>query len=175
MKTKNNHGFTLIEILLYISLLTLMISMVVPLVVNVISTGSKSVTQQILNTETRWLAMRIGLIIRESKAINVDSSFDVNLSNSPGAFLSLVDVTNQTVQIDVLNGRVRVKYGSGQFEYLSSSEIVVTNLRFENNSSIDLKTRNIGIFMTAGKSQELASQSYIGEITFQSSIELRNE
>src|SRR3990167_11538866 len=63
-------GFTLIELILYVALITIILSAIVPFAWNTVQTGVKSAVQQEVNANARYISERIKYEIRNSTGIN---------------------------------------------------------------------------------------------------------
>ncbi|HSE29333.1 MAG TPA: hypothetical protein VLA77_01985 [Candidatus Saccharimonadales bacterium] len=97
-------GFTFIEVILYVGLVSILVLSAVIFGWDAIYTSSKSQTQQKLSNSLRFASSRIELEIRAASAINSVTPTSVSLA-------SLDAARNPTV-IDLSSGRVRIGWGS---------------------------------------------------------------
>lgn len=169
-------GFTFIELILYIAIVTTLMAALVPFTLAVIGNTTKSTTQQEVFSAGRYVSERLKYEIRNAVDIDaVNSNFDVNLATNPGTKITLTEngVTNPTI-IDVASGKIQIKQGAGAAVFLQSQDTKVTNLIFTNYTSIDNKTKNIGFTLTIAANYGSTRQEYQETITIQSNAELRN-
>lgn len=168
----NRTGFTFIELILYISILTIILSAFVPFAWNAIQTGVKSAVQQEIDGNARYISERIKYEIRNASDINTASSV---FGSSPGT-LSLaetVSAINPTV-IALSAGNITIKQGLADVVNLNSVNTVVSSLIFTDYSSADNKTKNIQYSMTISAKFGGTSQEYQGSIVVQGSAEVRS-
>lgn len=171
-----NKGFTLIEVLLYIAIVTVIMSAMMLFAWNVIILGAKNNSQQELYAQARIISERINFEIRNANDINIASStFDVDLISNPSHQLSLAtDAPNNPTLFQVVSGILHIKKGVAGSTALHSNSIVVTSLIFTNYSSIDGKTKHCGYEMTVSRTSSSAAQQYQGTVTLKSSAEVRS-
>lgn len=163
---KNEHGFTLIELILYIALITIVLSALVPFAWNTIETGVKSSVQQEVNANARFISERIKYEIRNATGINSVTATSISLATSTPA-------TNPTV-IDLAGGNIRIKQGVGSAININSANTVINSLTFTNYTSVDNKTKHIQFVMTVAASFAAARQEYQDSIVIDSSAEVRS-
>lgn len=171
---KNNTGFTLIELILYIGIVSVVMMAFIPFVLDMVQGGAKNSVIQEVSGNARLVGERLKLEIRNSSGINVGTSnFDTNLVS--GGQISLVKVApNNPTIIDVSGGRVRIKQGAGTAVELNSTDTEVTSLVFSNYSSGDNKTKNISFSFTIGNRYSGAKQTYKYEMSMRGAAEVRN-
>lgn len=170
------NGFTLIELLLYLVIVSVVIGALVPFAWNMVRSSAKSSVQQNVASNISILSERLKSEIRNSNKVNIASSnFNINLAVNPGSRLSLQeDSPNDPTLIDVLNGQIRIKQGSGSYINLNPSNITVSDLTFLNYSSSDLKTQNIGFTLTISSNYSGTRQEYKQSATVESGAEVRS-
>ena len=150
-RIKNTKGFTLLELLLYLGIFSVIITAVVYFAWNVIYGGVKSTRLNEVSYSARYSAERIKYEIRNSSGITTGSSnFGVNLAATPGTKLTLTSATpaRNPIVIDVTSGTLRITLDTNPVANLTPTNITVTNLVFTNNSSGDSKTKNISFALT---------------------------
>jgi len=169
-------SFTLIEVLLYIAIVTVIMSAFVLFAWNAIILGAKNNTQQELYAQGRIVSERILTEIRNANDLNTGTSnFDVDLVMNSTYQLSLnSDSPNNPTIFSVSSGILMIKLGASAAVPLHSSTIKVTSLIFSNYSSGDGKTKNIKYILTFIPSSSSASQTYKGTVTLESSAEIRS-
>jgi len=163
---KSGAGFTLIELILYVALVTIVLSALVPFAWNMVQTGVKSAVAQEVNANARYISERIKYEIRSATGINSVTSSSISLSTSTAG-------TNPTI-IDLTGGNIRIKQGADSAVNLNSTNIVINNLTFTNYTSSDNKTKHIQFTMTIAASFAAARQEYQDSVVVESSSEVRN-
>jgi len=169
-------SFTLVEVLLYISIVTIIMSAFVLFAWNAIILSAKNNSQQELFAQGRIVSERILYEIRDANDLNAGTSnFDVDLVANSSNQLSLVaDSPNNPTIFNVSSGILMIKQGAAAAVPLHSNTIKVTSLIFTNYSSADGKTKHIGYILQLAKNSTSAAQQYQGVITLDSSAEIRS-
>ncbi|MBI3486297.1 hypothetical protein HY025_05170 [Candidatus Daviesbacteria bacterium] len=170
--TLNSKGFTYIEAILYIAIVTLMMNALVSFAWNIINNNARSSTQQEISSQGRYVSERILYEIRNASDLNAGTS---TFGTNPGT-LSLaetVSANNPTI-ITVTSGKATIKLGAATAVNLNSNDTTVTNLVFTNNTSADNKTKNISFTLTLQSNTTSNRADYIGSITIQSTGEIRS-
>ena len=160
----NNRGFTFIELILYVSIVTIMLTAIIPFAWNIIGSGAKSGTQQEVFSQARFVSERLKQEIRSANGINSVSATSISL-NTP---------TDPTTVIDLLAGKVRIKYGAASVINLNSDGTNVTSLVFTNYTSADNKTKHIGFTLTITSNYSGSRQEYKETVTLRGSAEVRS-
>ena len=159
-------GFTFIELILYVAILTIILSALVPFAWNTVETGVKSAVQQEVNANTRYISERMKYEIRTATGINSVAVTSISLATSTPA-------TNPTI-IDLSAGNIRIKQGAGSTINLNSANTVINSLTFTNFTSGNLKTKHIQFVMTVAASFAAARQEYQDSVVVESSAEVRS-
>lgn len=170
LTNNNNAGYTYIELILYIAIVSIMLNTLIPFAWNVIYGGVKSSVQQEVFSQARFVSEKIKYEIRNAKTIDIaQSTFDVH----PGR-ITLINQANQTVVIDVAAGKARIKIDAAAPVALNSRNTSITNLTFRNYTSIDDKTKHIGFTLALQSEYALQRQEYQADISVESSAEVRS-
>lgn len=126
--TKNNEGFSIIELILYVAIVSIFITGVVVFAWGVINARQKSITEQRVIYSARLISRRINYEIRNSSGINSVGINSISLSNS--------DTQRNPTVIDMVGGRVRIGYGAAGLCpasspcFLSPGNVNVQSLNF---------------------------------------------
>ncbi len=152
--------------LLYIAIVTIMVSSLVPFVLTVIGNGAKSATQQEVFSQARYISEKLKYEIRNSIGINSVGTTSISLATSDS-------ITNPTV-IDLLSGNLQIKQGLGVAVNLNSSLTTISNLIFTNYSSVDNKTKHVQFSFTINSNYGSTRQEYVLSIPIEGSAELRS-
>ena len=171
--TPQNTGFTLIETLLYISIITIMISSLIPFAWNIIGSSTKSSTAQEVSSAARYVSEKIKYEIRNASGIDAaNSNFGLNLSSNPSYKITLLNPSGSTV-FTVQNGKVLIASG-GPGAALNSTDTRVDDLTFTNYSSSDGKTKHIGFTMTISLINPSQRSEFKNTISLRTSSEVRS-
>lgn len=162
---KTEHGFTLIELILYVAIITIVMGALIPFAWSVIEGSAKSSVEQEVSSQARYVSERIKYEIRNANDINSISAQSIDLNTD----------TNATTVIDLSAGKVRIKYGAGIPVNINSNDTNVTNLTFTDYQSADAKTKHIQFSFTIDDNYAGSRQEYDAPaITVESSAELRS-
>jgi len=162
----HERGFTFVELILYVALVTIILSSLVPFAWNMVQTGVKSAVVQEVNASARYISERIKYEIRSATGINSVSPMSISLATStPG--------TNPTI-VDLADGNIRIRQGANPAVNLNSTNVVINNLLFTNYTSSDNKTKHVQFTMTIAASFAAARQEYQDSVVLESSSEVRS-
>ncbi len=161
-------GFTFVEAILYVAIISILLTALIPFTWNIIEGASKSAVQEEVSSQARLISERIKYEIRNAVDITSVSSSTLTLcENSANCSLA----ANQTVIIFAGNG-VTINQANAGAISLDSNDVTITNGSFTNNSS-GSTTKNVSFVFTVGES--LSSRNEFKESeTIQSSAEVRN-
>jgi type II secretory pathway pseudopilin PulG len=163
-RNKNLRGFTLVELILYIALVSLFLAGAILFSWDVIYGREKSIRSQIVQQTIRIAMAKVGYEIRASGDIQSISSNQLVLNKS-----------GVLTTIDLSNNRIRITRGALGPYFLTSNQVKVTNLTFTNLSTPDLNTKNIKVAISGTQSNSAVK----GELTSGSdgadSFELKSE
>lgn len=130
---KNNpstRAFTLIEFLIYFSILVGLVLVTGSVVFQVISSKTKLTTIQDVNQNARYIMEQLTNSIHNAQSITIPT---VGQSSSSLSLVFTDSSKNPTV-FDVVSGVLRVKEGNGNPIAIQADETVVTSLTFTNVS-----------------------------------------
>ena len=160
----SSKGFTFIELILYIAIVAIMLTAIVPFGWSTVVNGVKSSVQQEVYSQARYVSERLKYEIRQSNLINSVNETNIDL-NTP---------VNATTVIDLLEEKIRIRYGLGTPIDLNSDDTRVTSLTFTDYTSADSKTKHIEFSFTIESNYLEQRQEYKEKVTIQSSAELRS-
>lgn len=125
-----NKGFTLVELIIYVALLAVLLMAAVGLLALVLQSRVRS--QVIIEVEQQGdqLLYLINQTIRNSEGVNSP------LPNASSALLSLnlVDLAKDPTIFQISGGAITIQEGVSTPETLTSSRLVVSDLKFSNYS-----------------------------------------
>lgn len=162
---KRQTGFTLLELILYISIVTIIMAALIPFAWNVIASGTKSSTQQHIFSQARFVSEKIKWEIRNANDINSVSATSISLATSNPA-------TNPTV-VDLNGGQIRITQGADSPVFLLSNNTVADSLAFTDLSSNDGNSKHIQFSFTIKSDYSSTGHEYQETTSVRSSAELR--
>lgn len=166
MKIRSNQGFTLIELILYIGIVSIVLASLVPFAWNMVQGSVKSSNQQELSSQARFISERIKYEIRNANDINNISAESISLAGDP---------PNNPTVIDLLGGKIRIQQGVVSPIDLNSQSTTVSSLVFVSYTSMDNKTKHIRFSFTIDDAYGGERQEYkAAPLTLESSAELRS-
>ena len=130
LKNNKNKGFTLVEILLYLGLMTIVIS-AASVVLTILIQGrlrSQSITE--VEQQGTIIIQIITQSIRNADAVN---SPTIGM-NAASTSLDVYDAGNDPTVFDLASGIIQITEGTGSAVPLNAPNVVVSNLSFENVS-----------------------------------------
>jgi Tfp pilus assembly protein PilE len=136
-------GFTLIELVLYIAIVSMMLITLIPFAWNIIEGGTKSSTQQEVFDNARYISEQIKYQIRNAIGINSVAPTQISLVTADST-------TNPTI-ISLTGTDMTMKLGNGGSINLNSANATisaVSGVIFTNYTSADNKTKNIQFVFT---------------------------
>jgi len=163
--SKSGAGFTFIELILYISIVTIMLSAIIPFAWSIIGSGAKSATEQEVFSQARYVSERIKYEIRQASGITNVSATSVSLTNFSPDTTTVIDLFSEKARIN--------KNGTGAVN-LNSDDTKVTDLTFTDYTSTDNKTKHIGFILTIEQAGSSQRQEFKETVTFRSSAEVRS-
>ncbi len=162
-------GFTLIELILYVALVSIFISGAIRFAWDLIYSGVKSDIEREVNYNLRLASSRLALEMRNASAVNSLGSSDLCLASH--------DTSHNPTRFYLSEGRLRVGWGGGSSDCsgltndqpLTDNRVTVSSLNFVDQSNDNLA--NVGYTLTivadSDRSEWQKTQTY------SSSIELR--
>lgn len=132
---KSKGGFTLIELILYVALVSIFISGAILFAWDIIYGSEKAAIQRQVNQNTRLVARRIAYEIRNASAINAVSASDLCLASA--------DSARNPTHIYLSSEQIVMEWGGGSSdctsmsnsETLTDTELTVDDLTFTDLSS----------------------------------------
>lgn len=164
-------GFSLIELILYIALVSIFISSAVLLGWDIIYAGQKADIQREVNQNIRLVAKRIAYEVRNASAIQSITTTSICLTSADTAY-------NPTY-IYLSSGLLRIAWGGGSNDCtnmtndhpLTNPDVQVTNLVFSDLSN-GADTQHVGYELTIESTG--VRQEWQHAQTIQGSVELRS-
>lgn len=176
IKQHNKKGFTFIEMLLYMGIVSFVLIAIVSFAWNIIYLGIKNNTQQEVSVAARLISERLKYEIRNAQSID-SSDFGDNFATDASKNISLSEKSpRNATRFFVQDGRLFIQEDAHDAIVLQSDTTKITNLVFTNYSSADDLARHIGFTVTVVSYYPNAGdkQEYQGSVTIESGAEVRS-
>lgn len=164
---RSHKGFTLVEMVLYVSLCSIFLLTLSTLLTFLLETRVRSQAIAEVNQQGFQVMNMITQTVRNGRSVEVPS---IGTSSTTLSVTTPVPVQSPTV-FDVSSGTVRIKEGSGNPVALTNSRVNVTELQFQNVSSIASTEKSIKVLFTiqhinlGGRSEYTFTKSFTGSAT----------
>jgi type II secretory pathway pseudopilin PulG len=171
MNHKKIRGFTLIEVLIYITLVAGILITATSFAWNVINSRTKAFAVQEVEQNGRFIMEKIASMIREANVVSYpaaggsDDNLQLEMDDS-GTLVNTFRLDNEVIQL---------QEDVGSFIDLSSGNVLVTNLVFSNVSTPDNRTRNVKVNLTLEHINPENRQEWNYVDNFNTTIELRDQ
>src|SRR3989344_4513051 len=178
MKHRTNNGFTLIEILLYIALVSGLLIAASTFSWNIINSKTKSQSIQEVEMNGKLIMGHLTRVIRSARSVDVSSLLNSNLADPGNAgqsvSLDIRDATDDPTIVDVNNGTLRLQIGTGPAVAISSNLVTITNLTLHDYGLASGKSENLGITLTLERINPESRNEYDASITLTTAVEIRD-
>lgn len=125
---RQEDGYTLIELIVYIAVVSVVLVIAVVLSIDLLRGRAKSTSLEVVNQNGRLVLERLTTVIRNADLVNAGSSV---FGTSPGRLsLQMPDVSVNPTVFDVSGTTLRVSEGTGIPQSLTSPDVEVTSLIF---------------------------------------------
>jgi type II secretory pathway pseudopilin PulG len=173
---KLQKGFTFIELIIYISISTIVISAMIPFAWNIILTGAKSGAQQEVFSHARYMSERIKYEIRNALGITSVSSTQIVLCETSGACATNPTTITYVPRVGAIPGKITLqRNGAASADNLNTIDLDVTSATFTNYTSADNKTKHIWFTFTVDDTGVSSRQEYkVTPVSIESSAEVRS-
>lgn len=161
LKTRQlKSGFSLIELILYIAIVSIFLLGLTNFIWDIIYGRQKAQAQQAVEQSARIIIGRLGYEIRRATDFTIINSNQVQITNPSGT--SLVTLNGNTLQLTLPN--------STSYD-LSSNQVLVQQLVFTDLSSQDKQSKQLKIELSLSQA-ESGSANFEAEFNLATSIEL---
>ncbi|MEK7616350.1 MAG: prepilin-type N-terminal cleavage/methylation domain-containing protein [Patescibacteria group bacterium] len=141
VSSNNQAGFTLIEMLIYAIIFVIFVGGIVMSSFSLLSSSQRTNSQIEVADNARFLTQKMQRIIQGATVINSPT-----VGNSAATLsVNTADTSSNPFVIDLSNGVVRLKRGSGAPLALTNSFVTVTSLSFKNYSYSTITKNTIRI------------------------------
>lgn len=134
-------GITIFEMIVYIAILGLMATAFMTMSINMLSLKSKTVSQQEIGSNLRFISQKINYEIKNAKTISATTATSITLTT--------VDSSRDPTVFDLSDGNIRMGFGSGGSCpstspcILNSTKVNISAFSVTNMSDAGGKTENI--------------------------------
>lgn len=164
---KFKHGFTLIELILYISMVSLMLTALIPFAWNVIEGAEKISVEQEINTQARYFSERIKKEIKSASSVTTCNSTTLSLVN-PTASLNPTTFTYASNEVKITQGSQIPSPGIR----IHSNDSLITAFNCTNFSGTN--TDNVQVTFTIANNYTSSRQEYTETLNIELAAETRN-
>ena len=167
---KSGVGFTLIEVLIYITLVAGILIMATGFAWNIINSRTKAFVVQEVAQNSRFIMEKIVQSTHQATDITVPT-----VGNSDSRLELVMKNNKQDPTIFFLDGNtLKMRQGKGPELDLSSSSVRVSTIKFDNLSTPNDKTKNIKVTLTIEHINPDNRQEWQFSDSFETTIELRD-
>lgn len=171
MKNKLQNGFTLIEALVYIALVSGILLAATSFAWNIVNTRTSAFSAQEVEQNGRFIMQKISQVMREANQINSPA---IGLSSN-SVEVEMNDAGTETIILSQNDKNIEYQYNSDPAVELNSDLVEISNLEFTNLSSTSGSTRNIGISFTLSHINPANRQEWSYIQDYSTTIELRDK
>lgn len=162
-------GFTLIELILYIALISIFLTGAVMFAWDVVYGREKAFQQQIVDQSARIAMERIAYEIRRAEDV-------ISVTNSPSPQLVLDNGgSNTTIELGVGGTVIQITTGGAGTYNLTSNQARVTSMTFSDLSTADSNSKDVKVSFTVEQAQAIASGQLTALTTVAESVELNSQ
>lgn len=164
----NQAGFTIMEILLYLSLSVVMVVLISGIGVNVLSGLMSTKAEEEIQYNAQFINEKIRILVGQADGIFVPARAATSTSLS----LVMSDPGKNPTVINVLEGSLQIQEGSGDPEPLSGSGVVISDVEFSNvtyeggSGSVRIKM-NMGLYNPGNRTVLRASTTLYTTVNLQ--------
>ena len=169
---KKQSGLTLVEIIIYVAILSLIATAFMTMSINMLALKTKSISQQEIGSNLRLISQKINYEIRNAKSISATTTSSITLT--------LSDSARSPTVFDLNNGNIRMGFGSsGNCPtsnpcILNSSDINISTFSVVNLSSGDSKTQNINYTLSGNYINNSGRSEFDANGSINDSVEVRS-
>jgi prepilin-type N-terminal cleavage/methylation domain-containing protein len=164
IRANSKAGFSLIEMVIYIAILALMLSVIVSVIYSLTQSNRQIRTTRLIENSAMIVLERIEREIREAETLIEGSSvFDVHPSS-----LTLSGEAQggglETTEIDFANGRIYLHQGGVDLGAISDPDVTVDSLIFRHFESGEVEGVRVELTFSAGTSTHLRTENFYSSI-----------
>jgi prepilin-type N-terminal cleavage/methylation domain-containing protein len=171
----NRNGFTLVELLVVTAIIAVVGGLGTGFFLSTLTARTKAAHRLEVQENARLALARMAYEIRRAVLIEGTSDFGVNLATSPGTLdLDMPGGGTTSVTFSILSGALRIRDGAGAPVLLTTNDVEVSDLTFENHTTANGRSQNIKITLTVDHVGGSSGQ-FGASTTVSTTVELRGE
>jgi|GEM_PF-2028727 len=143
-------GFTLVELIVVVAVFAVIGGIAISVFLSILTGRAKAQARAEMQEHARLAVSRLVYEIRRARGVEVASDFGVNLATTPSATVEL-DMTvsgNDPTVFSVVGGVLYLQQGANPAVALTSDDVVVSNLTFDNRTVGNGRSKNIAFTLT---------------------------
>lgn len=166
LRTSHTKGFTLIEMLLYVSISSFFLLSLTAFFPFLISARVKNQTINEVNHGGIQAMQMMTQAIRNTKSISTPPQ---GTSSSSLSMITIDGALSPTL-FDVASGTLRIKEGVGTYIALTNTKVTVSSLLFKNTSASSTDGGSVDVSFTISRSNAGVGSEYTYSKTFSGSV-----
>lgn len=171
MKLKQQKGITMIETIVYLTLVSGILLAATSFAWNIINNRTKAFTTQEVEQNGRFIMQKMSQLFKEANQINIPAiGVTGNIIE-----LELDDGGTEVLTISQVGSNIVYQYNLDPSIELNSELVEINNLEFTNFSTISGSSRNIGVSFEISHINPLNRPEWSYTQNYTTTIELRDE
>lgn len=162
-------GFTFIEAILYVSIVSIMLTALIPFAWDMVEGGTRSAIQQEVSSNARYISERIKYEIRNATGINYTNC---GITNKTFSLVNSNSALNPTI-ITFTSPNITIQQGGGSPLNLNSADVVISSFSCTQNISGTL-SKNISFGFTVDQAYTGPRTDFKSTIIVSTSAEFRS-
>ncbi len=171
--SKSKVGFTLIETLVYLTIISILVVAFVGFSISISKTRNKAYVIQEVQANARTALDLISREIRAATGVNIESS---TFDSDPGV-LSLIMANSEEnptiIDLDSDDGFLQIRRGTDDPVVITNNKVKVVNLVFTNLTPLAANRENIRIEMTVRYNDDSGGAGYGYSYNLRTAVSLR--
>lgn len=172
----DNRGSTLVELVVVTALFAIVGGLSVAFFIATLTGRARALARIETQAQARFAMERMVYEIRRARGTEVTSDFGVDLATTPAATLDLdmEDVPRDPTSFSVSSGVLRLEQAAGGPVDLTTGDVTVDSLVFDDRSSANGLSKNIKVTLTVTHTDPNGGNVPIS-YTLRSAVELRDK
>lgn len=160
---KNSKGFSLIEMLVYISMLVIMLLLIVQMISSILKTERTSASARRIESSAIFALDRIGREIRNAESVDATSVLN---TTSGSLVLNSLNASGTPVisEFSLISGVLHLKTNGVDTGALTRSNVTVTQLKFNLLTSSTTEAVKIELKLDSGTSTTYRTETFYSTV-----------
>lgn len=125
MIIRNKKGFSLLEIVIYTGLITLVGTLLSGILISVTKIGNQQGASTEVNQQLNFVLQNINRLVRDSSLVDMPSA-----TATSSLVLRMKSASEDPTRIFLSNNKIYLKQGAGEASPLTNDQVLATNLNF---------------------------------------------